>query len=263
MTGARARRAGLACAALLAACGALERGREPSADAGERACEVKVILAPDRFAQVAETFGLADARVSRRTEWFFDTPALALAASGVVLRARERQGEPDDATVKLRPMDEARIEPAWRALRGFKCESDLAGERAETACSLDAVTAPGAIDAVGRRARPPAELFDANQRRFLAAYAPIAIPWTALEPLGPVDASVWHFAAAGWDGKLGLELWRLPGGAELLEISTRVPESEAEQARAELIAYLHGRGLETSAAQATKTRMALEALRGR
>src|SRR5262245_36084332 len=136
-----ARAQGLVLLALLFAClGCSQESRrasKPDAE-GEEACEIKVILRSQQIDEALQKLALEDAKASRRSLWFFDTRNLALFEHGVILRARKIVNGPDDATVKLRPMEEAAIAPAVRRLRGFKCEEDRNAGHAVTSCSLSA-----------------------------------------------------------------------------------------------------------------------------
>ena len=56
------------------------------------------------------------------------------------------------------------------------------------------------------------------------------------------------------------ELWLLPDGSRILELSTKCLPSEAFQVAAEARAHLEGLGLDLSAEQQTKTKTTLELL---
>ncbi len=57
--------------------------------------------------------------------------------------------------------------------------------------------------------------------------------------------------------RLVAEMWLYPDGSHVLELSTRCGTGEAFQVAAELRAFLHGRGIDISGEQQTKTRKAL------
>src|SRR4051812_30231571 len=55
------------------------------------------------------TLGIDPLEAQIRQVFFFDTPDLTLNAHGVVVRARRIQGRDGDSTVKLRPVDPAKV----------------------------------------------------------------------------------------------------------------------------------------------------------
>ncbi len=94
---------------------------------------------------------------------------------------------------------------------------------------------------------------------FVREYAKVKPDWERLKVLGPLDAKAWKIELPGLKPKLTAELWALPGGRQVLEVSTKVPRPEADATAAALDAALAGRGLDTSGVQETKTRAALQA----
>jgi hypothetical protein len=56
------------------------------------------------------------------------------------------------------------------------------------------------------------------------------------------------------------ELWLLPDGSRILELSTKCPPAEAFQIGLETRAFLESVGIDLGGAQATKTKTALELL---
>jgi hypothetical protein len=255
----------LALLALLIACLACSQESRHATTPGaeEEKCEVKVILRPEQIDQALQKLALKDGKASRRSLWFFDSRDLALFDHGVILRARKVLTGPDDSTVKMRPMEESAVTPAIRKLPGFKCEEDRNAGRAVTSCSLSAAPDRGKIDAVAKGSSAIQTLFDKDQERFLHDHSPIAVDWTALKVLGPIDARVWDFHVNAFEKKLTAELWVLPDHTRFFEISTRVPEHEADGAEAKLLEYLGSQGLQTAGDQATKTRLALQFFAGR
>src|ERR1700751_1988211 len=59
-----------------------------------------------------------------RQVFFFDTPGLALDASGVVVRARRIQGKGGDSIVKLRPVVPSELPDDLRLSKAFRVEVD-------------------------------------------------------------------------------------------------------------------------------------------
>lgn len=249
--------ASLALALLGAACGG---DRKSELRPAELECEVKVGVPASSIARALQALELKEAQGEARTVWFYDTPVLELFDKGIILRSRHGVGEPDDTTVKLRPMDASKADPSWSSVKGFKCEQDRTARQLVTSCSLTRAAKRGAIDAAAKGPPAIAELFDDQQQSFMREYAPLPIDWASLRALGPIDARVWKVRSRPLDRKLGVERWRLPDGTELLEISTRVSASEAEKLQVDLAQYLATLGLEADPDSATKTRFALEKL---
>ena len=62
--------------------------------------------------------------------------------------------------------------------------------------------------------------------------------------------------------KLVAELWLIPDGSRILELSTKCLPDEAFQVAAEARAYLEGRGLDLAPDPQTKTKTTLEFFSG-
>jgi hypothetical protein len=78
--------------------------------------------------------------------------------------------------------------------------------------------------------------------------------------LGPLSLLKVKFAPAGYARRMVAELWFLPDGSRILELSTKCTPVEAFQVAAETKVFLAGHGLDLGAPQETKTRSALAAL---
>jgi hypothetical protein len=252
----------------LVACGdqvALEVGPGEAADGGGKAdgattrTELKVTIEPNDIRRARYRLSLVNAQSQERQIWFFDTAALDLFGAGVILRAREIDGEPDDSTVKLRPFELADLDTQFRALDGLKCEIDRSPDTATSACSLKVEQDEGEIADVGGGDRAIDKLFSSEQEAMLAAHGP-AIGWDALVPLGPIQARVWTLRSDELLDKVTAELWYMPDGTQTLELSMKVDGEDAELGMAELIDFVEGRGLMLDKEQESKTRRALEAL---
>ncbi len=220
--------------------------------------ELKVTLRPDQIEAARAALGLDDGDGEQREVTFYDTPKLDLAEAGVVLRARKIDRDDDDSTVKLRPMESSDVDAEWFQVDGFKCEIDRTGAASVESCSFTVRQDRGEIDDVEDGDRAIDKLFSDEQEDLLAQHASIDVEWDALTVLGPVDALVWEIAIEGLAPALDVELWTLPDGTEILEVSTKVKASAADDTAAALAEALEGLGLDASSAQETKTRAALE-----
>jgi adenylate cyclase class IV len=228
------------------------------ATAGTRAVEIKVTIRTDQQLHAVRLFELERGDGEAREVYFFDTPQLDLFRQGVILRARLVKGGKDDSTVKIRPVDPAKIVDDWKKRSGFKLEADAVGEKVVRSASLSAEQKAGEIRDVATGKRDLRKLFSLDQESFLAAYAPMKIDFSKLKPLGPVQVLRWSFDQDDVPYDLTAEEWRLPDGKDLLEVSIKVEREEAAGAREIFETFLRGLGLDTEGAQETKTRVALE-----
>jgi hypothetical protein len=219
---------------------------------------VKVTVRADQIDLATRLLQLSKPEAEPRAITFYDTPALELYSDGLILRSRKLQDGSGDSTVKLRGLDAGRIDAGWLQQRGCRCEEDWVGDAAVPACSYSAKQRKGEIDEVAAGRRGVHKLYSAGQERFAAAYAPRALDFTRLRAFGPVQAFVWKRDVAELGDRLTIERWELPDGTALLELSVRVPRTDAAAARGRLLGFLQARGLDTSSQQETKTRVVLE-----
>lgn len=231
---------------------------EGKADSAAGNVELKFSISPEQIDLAFEIFELDPDKASERDVYFYDTPALALYAGGVILRARKFIGAADDSTVKLRPLEASDVPSSWFALEGFKCEEDRSVDDSKSSCSLSWRQDKGEIDAVADGSREIVKLYSAEQEQFLGENGSIQPSWASLEVLGPAEAWVWSVKSSRLDRKLTIEYWSLGGDEELLEISTRTTSSSADSVMEKVSDYLYDRGFDTSAGQDGKTKAALD-----
>jgi hypothetical protein len=251
---------------LLLALGACGAAPQPTSGSGAASpagspmkTELKRSVRADQIATARAALGLDDAQSVRVAICFYDTPALELFQSGLVLRSRVARGDDDDVTVKLRPLAPSAVAASWFDEDGFKCEEDRSGEASVFSCSLTVSRSARSIESVQKGTARIASLFSEAQCRLVRDYAKVQPDWEHLHVLGPLDAQTWDVDLPGLDHELSAELWTLPGGQQMLEVSTKVPHTEAEATAAALDAALAARGLDPSGVQDTKTHAALQA----
>jgi hypothetical protein len=228
------------------------------APAGVDGVEIKVTLRPDQELRGLRSLKLDEETAEVRVITFFDTPGLDLFHAGVALRARLVKGDADDSTVKMRPVDPARVSPKWHATEGFKLEADQTGDQTVCSASLTAVQDPKDIDAVGEGHKPIETIFTKEQVLFLSEFSPDPVVFDRLRPLGPIRVLRWKTKHKGFPHELTTEEWRLPDGEDLVEVSIKVEPAEAAAAFGAFEEHLRSLGLDPEGAQATKTRTALE-----
>ena len=188
---------------------------------------------------------------------FFDTPDLALDASGFVVRARRVQGRGDDSVIKLRPMVPDELPADFRDSPNLVVEVDAMPGGYVCSATMKARLGPNDVRRTLRgRALDPKALLK-EQRAFYEAHAPDGIALEDLRLLGPILVLKVNFRPAGLNRKLVAEVWSYPNGSRILELSTKCKPGDAAQAAVELRAYLADRGVEVSGKQQTKTRAAL------
>jgi hypothetical protein len=220
--------------------------------------ELKVTLDPGDIGRARDLFALDDGEL--RWVHFYDTPALDLFERGVILRARKIVGDDDDSTVKIRPLAAADVDGDWHEVDGFKCEIDRTPSASVSSCSLSDRQGPAEIGRVAQGDRSIATLFDDAQELFLATHAPDAPGFAELYDLGRVETMVWKVDSSHLDETMTFELWHLPDGTDILEVSIKVDADDADDELDDLLEYLDDHDLRVGAAQETKTRAALEQL---
>ncbi|HEY5928036.1 MAG TPA: hypothetical protein VIV11_40395 [Kofleriaceae bacterium] len=252
----------------LVACGnqvALEVGPGEADDGGGKAdgaearAELKVTLEPTDIRRARYRLSLLNDQSQQRSIWFFDTPALTLLDAGLILRAREIDGEEDDSTVKLRPFTLDDLSEEFRVLDDMKCELDRLPDTATPSCSLKIDQDEGEIASVARGERTLDKLYSSEQEALFAAYGP-AIGLDELATLGPIRARVWTLRSDELPEKVTAELWYLADGSQTLELSMKVDAADQDDGMADLLDFVEDRGLHLDKEQESKTRRALELL---
>ncbi|WP_084105535.1 hypothetical protein [Demequina sp. NBRC 110056] len=220
--------------------------------------ELKATVPSPSRRSVVEALDLDVMRAELRQVTFFDTPALAAYAAGVVVRVRRRQGRGGDSVVKLRPLPPSALVDPARKLRGFGIEVDAMPGGFVCSASLKADVADARARSVCRGKRPPRRAFSRDQRDLYARYGPQGVGLDDLVPLGPVTVLKLKFSPRALSRSLVAELWAYPSGEQVLELSAKCDPGEAFVVADELRSFLSARGVDLGAPQATKTRTALE-----
>jgi len=191
---------------------------------------------------------------------FLDTPDLRLSAAGLVVRARRTQRKPGDVTVKMRPMLPADAPAALRKLKGFKVEVDASPTGYTCSCSLTAEVRDRKAKELMAGTRELTALLDDQQRALLVERLPEGVTPGDLRVLGPVQLLKCKFVPKGFSRKLVAEMWLLPGGRRIIELSTKCAPGDAFRVAAETKVFLATHGVDLTAPQETKTKSVLAAL---
>jgi hypothetical protein len=225
---------------------------------GADTVELKVTLPESGQRSAIAALGLDPLEAQIRQVFFFDTPDLALSESGVVLRARRVQGRGADTVVKLRPVVPDELPEDLRRSGsvgvevdampgGYVCSASMKG-KATNAEVREAVTGQ----------RPLQKLFSKDQRGFFAAHAPEGIQIDDLRVLGPTFVLKETIEPEALGRRVVAELWLIPDGTRVFELSTKCPPSEAFQVAVETRSFLEQVGLDLSPDPQTKTKTALQ-----
>lgn len=222
--------------------------------------ELKLTVPDDFQRSAARILGIDPLDAVLRQVAFVDTPDLRLSAAGVVLRARRTQRKPGDLTVKLRPAMPHDVPDGYRGHEGFKVELDASPAGYTCSCSLTIEAPDRRVRKMMIGARGIQGLLDDDQRALLGERLPEDVGPDDLRVLGPINVLKCRFRAKGYRRRLAAELWVLPDGTRILELSTKAPPDQAFQTAAETKALLAGKGLDLGSPQETKTKAALAAL---
>ena len=216
--------------------------------------EFKITVLSGEEAKVQALLQKEGGQPQRRKVYFYDTKDLALYGKDLVLRARVTQGDDDDSTVKLRPVDLADDEASWRQIDGIRIELDVVGDKQVPSAKLDGEPDRGEVEAVEAKQRPVGSVFSGKQEQLIADYAPDGISLNELEVLGPVDARKWDLDDPdGFPHTLSVEEWSLPDATRFIELSFKVPADEATDAQAAFRALLIGLEVDVAGDQTPKT----------
>jgi hypothetical protein len=220
--------------------------------------ELKVTLPADQHRATIRALGLDPLTAQIRQIFFFDTPDLTLNQAGIAVRARRVQGRNGDSVVKLRPVVPGELPDDVRHSASLNVEVDaMPGGYVCSASMKGKLRNSEVLDAVhGDRALR--KVFSKEQRAFYTTHAPEGLELDRLSVLGPVFVLKDVHEPRALGRRLVAEVWLLPDGSRILELSTKCLPSETFQVAVEARAYLEGLGLDLSADPQTKTKTTLE-----
>ena len=238
--------------------GAATRDFYAKAVAGAEAIEIKATIPDHQIRSALARFRLTRNNDQERLIYFFDTPKLDLLASGIITRARRVIGDEHDCTVKLRPVDPAKVGKQWRKYRDFKIEADASEKGLVKSASFSMPVAGGVIKRVAAGKKAIADIFTDEQEAFLATMAKRKIDFSTLAVLGPLTAQRWRFEDPACPWPITAELWKRGDGDLLLELSIKTPVVQAAVAVGGFMALLAEMGAERDNEQQAKTHWALD-----
>jgi hypothetical protein len=226
---------------------------------GSKSIEIKLSVPMSGHRATIMGIGLDPVEAQPRQVYFFDTRDLDLNRAGLIVRARRIQGGRADTVVKLRPVDPAMIDAELKRSDSFKIELDVMpdGYFVCSASYKGVATGQEVLD-VTAGTMSIRSLFSKEQRAFYDAHAPEGVEMKSLLTLGPTFLLKAKHQPKDFKRGITVELWLLPDGKHVLEISTKCQPDEGFQVGTEFRAYLEDRGINVDEAQETKTKAALE-----
>ena len=220
--------------------------------------ELKVTLPESGHHSAIAALGLDPLKAQVRQVFFFDTPELTLNQAGVVARARRVAGRDGDTVVKLRPVVPGQLPEDLRHSRSVGVEVDAMPTGFVCSASMKGKATNAEVREAAVGDRPLRKLFSKEQRAFFAENAPEGLDLNDLSVLGPTFVLKQNTRPRELGRRLVAELWLIPDGSRVFELSTKCVPAEAFQVALETRSYLDGLGLDLSPDPQTKTKTTLE-----
>jgi hypothetical protein len=224
---------------------------------GADTVELKVTLPERGHRSAIAALRLDPLEAQVRQVFFFDTPELALEEAGVVARARRVAGRAGDTVVKLRPVVPDELPDDLRRSGGVGVEVDAMPGGFVCSASMKGKVTNEDVRAAALGDRPLRKLFTKEQRAFLATHAPEGLGLDDLTVLGPTFVLKQTIQPPALGRKLVAELWLIPDGSRVFELSTKCAPTEAFQVAMETRSFLEGLGLDLAPDPQTKTKTTL------
>jgi hypothetical protein len=225
---------------------------------GSDSVELKATVPANAHQGTIAALGIDALDAEIRQVFFFDTPDLRLNKAGIAVRARRVQGRSGDTVVKLRPVVPAELPEKFRESPNMKVEVDAMPGGYVCSASMKGKATNQEVRQVARGKRPVRKLFSKEQRAFFAANAPEGLELDGLSVLGPIFVLKESLVPKDLGRKLAAELWLLPDGSRIAELSTKCPPGDGLKVGLQTRAYLRGIGVELDSETQTKTKSALE-----
>jgi hypothetical protein len=220
--------------------------------------ELKVTFPQQEQQATIAALGLDPIASEIRQIFFFDTPDLLLNQAGVAVRARRVQGRSGDTVVKLRPVVPDDLPEDIRRSGSVKVEVDATPQGYVCSASMKGKAGNDQVRDTVRDQGSVRKLFSKEQRAFFSAHAPEGLGLDDLSVLGPVFVLKQTLEPPEYGRRLVAELWLLPDGSRILELSTKSTPADAFQVAVETRAYFERQGLDLSADPQMKTKTALD-----
>src|SRR5262245_47341652 len=229
---------------------------------GADTVELKVTLPESAHRSAVSLLGFDPLEAQIRQVFFFDTPDLTLNQAGVVVRARRVAGRNGDTVIKLRPVVPDDLPEDLRHSGSVGVEVDAMPGGYVCSASMKGKATNAEVREVALGSRPLRKLFSKEQRRFFASNAPEGVGLEDLTLLGPIFVLKQTLQVAQLGRRIVGELWLIPDGRRVVELSTKCLPLEAFQVSVEARSYLEGLGLDLDPDPHTKTKTALDFFSG-
>jgi len=197
-----------------------------------------------------------------RQVFFFDTPDLTLNKAGIAVRARRVQGRGGDSVVKLRPIVPDELPEKFRVSPNMKVEVDAMPGGYVCSASMKGKIRNDDVRRAARGKVPVRKVFCKEQRAFFDAHVPKGLDLDELHVLGPIFVLKEDIVPKDLGRKLSAELWLLPDGTRIAELSTKCAPGEGMQVAIQTRSYLQEIGVDLDTETQTKTKSALEFFAG-
>jgi hypothetical protein len=225
---------------------------------GSDSVELKVTLPAGDHRGTAKALGIDPLDAQIRQVYFFDTPDLTLNQAGIAVRARRIQGRSGDTVVKLRPVVPDQLPDDERHSASMNVEVDAMPTGYVCSASMKGKVSNDEVrDAIAGN-RPLKKIFSKEQRTFFTEHAPEGITLESLSILGPVFVLKEVVQPPDYGRRLVAEMWLLPDGSRIIELSTKCPPDETFKVAVETRAFFGRVGLDLSGDTQTKTKSTLE-----
>jgi hypothetical protein len=224
--------------------------------------ELKVTLQPRDHRTGIRALQLDPLDAQVRQVFFVDTPVLRLNQAGVVVRARRVSGRDGDTVVKLRPVVPGELPENVRRSPNVVVEVDAMPGGYVCSATMKSPEENDRVLKAVRGGLPLRKLFSKEQRAFYEAHAPEGIALEDLSLLGPVFVLKEVARPEAFGRRLVAELWLLPDGSRIVELSTKCPPRKALAVAGEARTFLEGLGLTIAPDAHTKTKTTLEFFAG-
>ena len=197
--------------------------------------EIKLLVNTENAAQAIQALKLDERQAVKEIVCYFDTGDGALEAHQLILRARQKAGQPGESTVKL--LATAGATDLSDEERAIQPEQDWTNENVATLSrSKDRESlAKGLVSQVIAGQLAMADLFDEEQHELVAGRMK-DFNWADLRLYGPVEAEVWkqQWKLDGFPEDVTVELWHLQKEGkqqDILEVSANAKAETEEQAK--------------------------------
>jgi len=225
--------------------------------------EVAVSFDEPSIARIKEALAPFKQKSKEGEVVLFDTVQRTLFGRGIVVRLRAFEGE-EEITLKVRSpraFPQASLWKNWES----KCERDLSPYSARVACSITSPLMSGSLKNLLEGKKAPHELVPVAFWRFAEEVLGSTLPHMSLRVTEPAKIKKWKYVDAegfrfGVPGELVLEVWKMPNGIQLPELSLKDRSTRANGRLQQLLHLLASQRVETVDLNPSKSEQFLEYL---